>query len=43
MFVVEKYKNKWAVLDTADRVWYFVKGGRKACLKLCEELNKRSF
>lgn len=39
MFEIGKYKNKWAVFDTVACVWYFVKGGRKACEKMCKELN----
>lgn len=40
MFIVEKYKNKWAVLDTKSRVWYFIGKGKKHCEKLAKELNE---
>ena len=40
VFIVEKYKNKWAVLDTVSRVWYFIGAGRKTCEKKAKELNE---
>ena len=39
MFIVEKYKGRWAVLDTKSCVWYFPKG-KKNCEKLAKELNE---
>lgn len=40
MFIVEKYKGRWAVLDTVSCVWYFPKG-KKNCEKFAKELNER--
>lgn len=40
MFVVEKYKNKWAVLDTVSCVWYFIGRGKKYCEKMAKDLNE---
>ncbi len=39
MFIVEKYKGKYAILDTQTNVWYFAKG-KKNCLAQAAELNK---
>jgi hypothetical protein len=39
MFVLAKYKNKWAVLDTAANVYYFIGCGRTYCEKKVRELN----
>lgn len=39
MFIVEKYKGKYAILDTKTNVWYFAKG-KKNCLAQAAELNK---
>lgn len=39
MFEVGKYKNKWAIFDSVACVWYFIKGGKKECQKLCDKLN----
>lgn len=39
MFIAEKYKGKFAILDTKSRVWYFAHG-RRACEKLAAELNQ---
>jgi hypothetical protein len=33
MFVLAKYKNKWAVLDTAANIYYFIGRGRAYCEK----------
>lgn len=39
MFIVEKYKGRWAILDTRTCVWYFAKG-KRACEKRAKELNE---
>lgn len=39
MFVLAKYKNKWAVLDTAANAYYFIGCGRAYCERKAEELN----
>lgn len=39
MFIVEKYKGRWAILDTTSCVWYFAKG-KRACEKRAKELNE---
>lgn len=40
MFIVEKYKNKWAVLDTVSCVWYFIGLGKRYCTQKAKELNE---
>lgn len=40
MYIVEKYRGKWAILDTKTCVWYFAKG-KKACEKLAKEMNQQ--
>ena len=40
IFVVEKYKNKWAVLDTKTCVWYYWGRGRRFCEKQAKILNE---
>jgi hypothetical protein len=42
MYVLAKYKNKWAVLDTFTNVYYFIGCGRAYCEKRLEELNRPS-
>lgn len=41
MFEIGKYKGRWAIFDTISLVWYFCKGGRRGCEKLCKDLNER--
>lgn len=33
-------RGRWGVFDTVARVWYYVRGGRLAALRLAAELNK---
>lgn len=40
MYEIGKYRGRWAVFDCLACVWYFVKGGRKACERFAAELNK---
>ena len=40
MFIVEKYKGKFAVLDTKTCVWYFIGKGKKYCELKAKELNQ---
>ena len=40
IYEIGKYKRRWAVFNTVACVWYFVKGGRKACERFAEELNR---
>lgn len=39
MYVVTKYKGKWAVIDTHTNVYYGIGSGKAACIKLAYELN----
>lgn len=39
MYILAKYKNKWAVLDTKVNVYYFIGYGRHYCEKRLKELN----
>lgn len=39
VFIVEKYRGRWAVLDTKTRVFYFIGCGRAYCEKRAAELN----
>lgn len=40
MYVLSKYKNRWAILDTKTNVYYFIGCGRVYCEKRLKELNK---
>jgi len=40
MFKAVKQGKKWAVIDTRARVFYYVRGGRRACEKLAKDLNR---
>jgi hypothetical protein len=42
MFVLAKYKNKWAVLDTKTNVYYFIGRGRAYCEKRLKELKQEA-
>lgn len=35
-----KYGNKWAVLDTSSRVYYFIGTSKRFCQTKANELNK---
>ena len=39
-FILTKYKNKWAVLDSRTGVYYFIGCGKRYCEKRCRELNE---
>ncbi len=39
MYVLAKYKNRWAVLDIKTNVYYFIGCGRSYCEKRLKELN----
>lgn len=38
-YVAGKYLNRWAVLDTVSRVWYFIGCGKAFCERKARELN----
>lgn len=40
MYIACKYGNKWAVLDTKTRVYYFIGTGKKFCQTKANELNQ---
>ena len=40
MYIVEKYRGRWAVLDTKSCVWYFA-NGKRACEQIARELNNQ--
>lgn len=41
MFTIEKYKNKWAVLDLVSGCFYFPeKSGKRAALEYARVLNQ---
>jgi hypothetical protein len=42
MFVLAKYKNKWAVLDTKTNCYYFIGRGRAYCEKRLKDLKQEA-